>query len=155
MRRGIEVAPHALHCLLAVAIPAQHAQLFGMGHMQPLEQQLLADGDDGGVGSDGKCERSGGDGSEAGAPAQDAQAVAHVGGELVPPAEAEGSAHAFLVNRNRAEGDAGAACGFRRGMTGADQVFGQAGQVGLQFCLHVGFEIAAANYGAEPGLHLR
>ena len=69
---------------IAIARPAEEAQLPGMGNVEPVVQHLLGDGKDRGVGADGQGQRARRDGREARALSQEAEAVANVAAQPVP-----------------------------------------------------------------------
>ena len=121
-----------------------------MRDAEALVEHLVRDREDGGVGSDGEGERAYGDGGEAGAFAEDAGGVAEVAPEVICPAEAEGGADAVLVRGDGAEFEAGLAfCLFGR-ETAASEIGFAGVDVELDFVVHVFFEAATAEGGAQP-----
>ncbi len=133
------------------AAEGEVAELVGMGDAEFFEEHFVGGGEDGGVGSDGEGEGGDGDDGEAGRFSEDAGGVAEVGEEFVPPAEAEGVAHAVFVGVEGAEFQACLAAGLFGGEAGVDEVGGAGVEVEGDFVVHVGFEARAAGDGAEPG----
>jgi len=117
--------------------PREQPQVARVRHSQALVEHLPGEGEDGGVGADSERQRTGGDGGEAGALPQHARAVAEIVADLVPPAQAEGSTHLFLLKQGRAQRDARAPGGFGRRQSRADEFGGHASKMMRKLGVHV------------------
>ena len=121
-----------------------------MGHIQLVVEQALGDGKDGCIRADGQRQGQRGNRREPRAFAQNADAVAQIGPEFIPPAQPQRGAHALLMDQRRPERNAGPPRRFCRCVTGADQVGGQGFQVASQLGLHLRFQAVALSHGPQP-----
>ena len=154
-RRQIEISPHARDGFVAIPIPAQHAQLFRMGNVESIVEQLLADREDGGISADSEREGGCGNQGERWALRQDANSIANVGSEFIEPAKPQRCAHIFLVGECGAKRDAGAASGLGGRVAGTHKVIGELLEMKLKLGFHLRLKPAAVEDGAQPGTELR
>src|ERR1019366_7094366 len=151
---GVDALRVAMNGFVAVAIPAEHAKLFRVRDIDALIEQLLCDGEDSGICANGQRQRCRGYEREARALAQDAKSILKIRPQLIPPPQPQGSAHLFLVNRDRAQGDSRVASPFGGRLAGTDKICSEIFKMISELCLHLIFETIAVDNGAQPGTRL-
>src|SRR5580704_3861099 len=82
---------------------SQQSQLLGMRDAEPLIKHFVCDRENGGIRTDRQGKRCDSNHSEPRALSQDARRVPQIAPELIPPAQADGGAHAVLVGGDTAE----------------------------------------------------
>ena len=135
---------------MAIAIPAQHTQLFWMRNIETVVEQLLAHREDGRVGADRERQRRCCDQREPRTLAKYANPVADVGTKFIKPAQSQRCAHAFLVHQRRTQRDPGASSSFSPRVAGANKIGSKLLKMPAKLGFHLGFKTVSPRHGAQP-----